>query len=140
MIHALIYTAVALWLLTQVGNWLCRQLFALTGLRDAIADVPAPSHVAGRVIGTLERLILALAVLLQSWEVLVAVIALKTVARFQRLDEREFAEYFLVGSLFSVLWAMLVTAGWIAYDHALGMNLRDTATAALGSITPVNGR
>ena len=33
----------------------------------------------------------------------------ETVARFKELDERLHAEYFLVGSLFSILWAVGVT-------------------------------
>ncbi|MGF0536877.1 hypothetical protein ACQQ2Q_02705 [Agrobacterium sp. ES01] len=51
-------------------------------------------------------------------------IALKTVARFKEMDERDFAEYFLVGSLFSILWTMFVTSAWLAYDHKLGSDLR----------------
>lgn len=117
MIHAMAYTTVALLLLIPLGNGLCRAIFNLTGLRDATADAPEPSHSAGRVIGTLERLILAVGIIMQSWEILAAVIALKTVARFKSMDERAFAEYFLVGSLFSVFWAMLVTGAWLAYDH-----------------------
>lgn len=124
MIHALLYSLVALWLLTTAGNWLSRQIFTLTGLRDAIANEPEPSHSAGRWIGTIERLLTALAILLSRWEILAAVIALKTVARFKKLDEQVFAEYFLIGSLFSLFWAMLVTGAWVTYDHRMGIDLR----------------
>lgn len=132
MIYAVVYTGVALFLLTQVGNWFCRGIFQLTGLKDATADTPQPGHSAGRWIGTLERLILALGIVMHSWEILAAVIALKTVARFKSMDERTFAEYFLVGSLFSVLWAILVTSAWLAYDHQLGVDLRQKAVVVLG--------
>lgn len=130
--HAVFYTAVAIFLLTAAGNWICRIIFKMTGLKDATTETPAPSHSAGRVIGTLERLILAVGVAVHSWEVLAAVIALKTVARFQKMDQREFAEYFLVGSLFSILWSLSVTSAWIAYDHHFGMDLRHTVEVMLG--------
>ena len=53
-----------------------------------------------------------------------AVIALKTVARFKELDDQRFAEYFLVGSLFSILWAVLITSAWLVYDQRVGIDLR----------------
>jgi hypothetical protein len=121
--HGLAYTLVALFLLTAVGNWACRWLFRLTGLRGGTGD-RGSAQAAGWVIGWLERLLLAIGILSRSWEIVAAVIALKTVARFKDLDQRDFAEYFLVGSLFSVIWAFLVTAGWLAYDHHLGLDLR----------------
>jgi len=121
IVHALAYTLVALWLITGAGNALCRSLFVLTGLGKAEAAVTV--RPAGWLIGWLERLLLAIGMLAHSWEVLVAVVALKTVARFKELDDQEFAEQFLVGSLFSVLWAIVVTSAWLAYDGRLGMDL-----------------
>ena len=136
MACALFYTLIALFLLTLGGNWICGQLFKVTGLSAAIAQEPlaAPlsSHVAGRVIGVLERLILAAGIMFQRWEILAAVIALKSVARFKELEQRTFAEYFLVGSLFSVAWAMLLTFVWMAYDHQSGLDWRIKATRMIG--------
>jgi len=129
MVYAFLYTGIAIILLTTVGNRLCRLLFNLTGLKDATADEPEPVHSAGRVIGGLERLILAIGIVAHSGEILAAVVALKTLARFKQMDKREFAEYFLVGSLFSICWAMLVTGAWIAYDRYFGTDLmRDLIT------------
>lgn len=139
-LHAVAYTGVAFLLLTVVGNWLCRALFSFTGLSEAMtaAEVSAspaqstaqpPAKPAGRTIGWLERVILAIGIVTQRWEILAAVIALKTVARFKELDEQLPAEYFLVGSLFSILWAMLVTAAWVGYDHQFGMDLHHMVTA-----------
>jgi hypothetical protein len=77
--------------------------------------------------------------LTHSWEVLAAVIALKTVARFKELDDRKFAEYFLAGSLFSILWAVVVTSLWLAYDRYAGLGVLDlvstfaTQTTALAT-------
>ncbi len=137
MIHAFIYSVVGLLLLTYVGNVICRGIFKITGLAAATAHVPAPDYRAGRVIGILERLILVAGIMLQSWEILVAVIALKTVARFQKMDQREFAEYFLVGSLFSILWALVVTGAWSAYDQHIGINLRQTVRELLSTEQPL---
>ena len=47
-----------------------------------------------------------------------------TVGRaFKELEEKLNAEYFLVGSLFSVLWAVAVTFAWRAYDARWGLDL-----------------
>jgi hypothetical protein len=130
--NAILYTIVALVLLTWVGNQICRGIFHLTGLKDSIANLPTPTHSAGRWIGALERLIIAVGIVVHSWEILAAVIALKTVARFKDMDERNFAEYFLVGSLFSIFWTVLVTSAWLAYDHKVGIDLRRHTEQWLG--------
>lgn len=135
-LHAVLYTGIALVLLTGGGNWACRWLFRLTGLSDAMAKSGDPAHPAGWIIGPLERLILAIGIVAHSWEIMAAVVALKTVARFKDLDDKSFAEYFLVGSLFSILWALLVTVGWLAYDHAIGIDLA-ALTGRLLDVAPV---
>ena len=128
MIHSIAYTAVALFLLTLVGNWACRLLFAATGMTGS---TPPATPRAGRVIGTLERLVLALGIITHSWEILAALIALKTVARFRELDDQTFAEYFLVGSLFSILWAVFITGLWTLYDGWYGANIATSLTNLL---------
>ncbi|GAM00828.1 hypothetical protein [Sphingomonas parapaucimobilis] len=132
MLHIFVYTGIALVALVWLGNELCRGIFNLTGLKDSIAHLPTPVHSAGRWIGALERLILAVGIIAHSWEILAAVIALKTVARFKDMDERAFAEYFLVGSLFSIFWTMLVTGAWLAYDHKVGGDVRKHAEQYMG--------
>jgi hypothetical protein len=134
--HPLVYTLLALLFLTWGGNWICRQIFWLTGLEAATANAVPASHSAGWIIGALERLILAAGIVAQSWEILAAVVALKTVARFQRMDQQEFAEYFLVGSLFSLLWAMIVTSAWLIVDTRAGGHVRQGIVAALGRDQP----
>lgn len=124
MIHGFIYTCVAIALLTWVGNWACRILFAATGLKNESSSSESDAQPAGRIIGWLERIVFAIGIVTQSWEVLAAVIALKTVARFQELDDQKFAEYFLVGSLFSILWAILITNAWLIYDRQNGSDLQ----------------
>ncbi|WP_294234245.1 hypothetical protein [uncultured Sphingomonas sp.] len=132
MVHIFLYTGIAVFALIWVGNGLCRGIFSLAGLKDSIAHLPAPVHSAGRWIGAFERLILAVGIIVHSWEILAAVIALKTVARFKDMDDRAFAEYFLVGSLFSIFWTMIVTSAWLAYDHQVGGDVRKHAEQWMG--------
>ncbi len=133
-----VYTAI-LWLLTTGGNWVCRGILALTqvvptpqqsppaagaapGTPTAIAE-SNPRLRAGRMIGRLERILIMLGLASNSWEVLIAVIALKTVARYNELDKQIAAEYFLIGSLTSILWAILITAIGLQYDSHCGLHL-----------------
>jgi len=60
----------------------------------------------GRLIGNLERLLLTLVVAGGSYAALGFLVAAKGLIRSEELQERDFAEYFLVGSLCSVLVAL----------------------------------
>ena len=132
LLHVLAYSAVALLLLTVTGNWACRLMVNLIGLRDAVAGMAPSTATAGRYIGALERLVIAAGLIVHSWEVVAVVVALKTIARFKELDERLPAEYFLVGSLFSLLWAIVVTTAWLGYDRHAGAGI-GAAIAVLAS-------
>ncbi len=151
--HITVYL-VALVALTWVGNHACRILLGWSGLLPRTSETstdpaasptdqstaPVSTSNAGRWIGPLERLLIAVGLIANSWEVLVAVVALKTVARYQELDKRSEAEYFLVGSLASLLWAILVTQLTLYYDREFGLHLLDavfTLPAQAGS-TPGN--
>lgn len=134
LIHGITYTIVALVLLTGIGNVACRMLFSGAGLKSETSGTTSDVQPAGWIIGWLERIVLAVGILTQSWEVLAAVIALKTVARFKELDDQRFAEYFLVGSLFSLLWAVLTTGAWIAYDQHFGSNIRSHIAGIIGTV------
>lgn len=110
-------------LIWWAGNKLCRLVFTL-----ATVEVSPKGHIqeenvlqAGRYIGLFERLLISLGVIVDHWEIIVAVIALKTVARYQELDDQITAEYFLVGSLVSLLWAVLVTVALVIFDKDVGM-------------------
>ncbi|HEX5465400.1 MAG TPA: DUF3307 domain-containing protein [Candidatus Limnocylindrales bacterium] len=62
---------------------------------------PPPEKV-GQAVGVLERLLVVIFVLLQAEAAIGLVVAAKTVARFKQLDDREFAEYYLLGTLASI--------------------------------------
>lgn len=119
------YTLVALIFLLPVGNEACRLLLDRTQLKAPNLKTESSTAQAGKWIGILERLILAIAIIGQSWEAFAAVIALKSVARFSELDQKAFAEYFLVGSLFSILWTIIISFSWLAFDHSYGIGLQD---------------
>lgn len=129
--HAAIYTFAALVLLTSIGNVACRIVFSLADLKKPPSEKQTKEQAAGWIIGWLERLVFSVGIITHSWEVLAAVIALKTVARFKELDEQAFAEYFLVGSLFSILWAVVITIAWIIYDSLFGIDIQSQFVAIL---------
>ena len=61
---------------------------------------------AGRIIGILERSIMLILVAIGETSAIGFVIAAKSIARFKELDDKEFAEYYLIGSLMSMLLAL----------------------------------
>lgn len=70
-------------------------------------DTSRPSMVrVGATIGVLERLLICALVLGGAVATIGLVIAAKTLARFKQLDDREFAEYYLLGTLASVTIAV----------------------------------
>lgn len=60
----------------------------------------------GRVIGILERWLVLTLLLVGQWGVIGFVLAAKSIARFDQLKEQTFAEYYLIGTLLSVLFAI----------------------------------
>lgn len=65
----------------------------------------------GRLIGALERLLLLAVVIAGSYEALAFLVAAKGLIRSKDLEDRAWAEYFLVGSLASVLVALAAGLG-----------------------------
>jgi hypothetical protein len=72
---------------------------------------------AGRYIGWLERSLLYVLILVGSPEAAAIVIAAKSIARFPSFSREDFAEYYLIGSLLSLLVAL---ASGLAVRAALG--------------------
>jgi len=80
----------------------------------AVPDDPSngSQHSMGRVIGYLERFMALTLVLFDQWAALGLIIAAKSIARFPEFtsgEHKDFAEYYLLGTLTSMLVA--VTAG-----------------------------
>jgi hypothetical protein len=66
---------------------------------------PSPARI-GATIGVLERLLIVAFVLTGAEAAIGLVVAAKTLARFKQLDDRQFAEYYLLGTLASVSVAL----------------------------------
>ena len=81
--------------------------------RPATPAVPvgAPARI-GATIGALERLLIVTFVLVGATAAVGVVIAVKTLARFKQLDDRGFAEYYLLGTLASV--SVAIGSGYLA--------------------------
>ncbi|HEY0443543.1 MAG TPA: DUF3307 domain-containing protein [Candidatus Limnocylindrales bacterium] len=82
----------------------------------AAASRRSPARI-GATIGILERILIVILVLAGSTAAIGFVVAAKTLARFRQLDDRDFAEYYLLGTLASVAFALataLVAAAAIA--------------------------
>lgn len=65
----------------------------------------------GRIIGKLERLIISILVISNQYGAIGFVITAKSIARYKQLEDRNFAEKYLVGTLASVLIAFITTIG-----------------------------
>lgn len=71
-----------------------------------IGRPPSPDRV-GATIGALERILIIIFILTANQAAIGFVIAAKTLARFKQLDDRDFAEYYLLGTLGSVTVAIV---------------------------------
>jgi len=81
---------------------------------------PAPPGRVGEAIGILERLLIVTLVLAGAEAAIGLVIAAKTLARFKQLDDRDFAEYYLLGTLASVAVATVSAFVAVAALDSLG--------------------
>jgi hypothetical protein len=82
----------------------------LPPLQPGVRSMPLDQreYNAGRFIGMLERLLVYGFVLKGQHAAIGLILAAKGFARFKELDERDFAEYVLIGTLLSVTSAVLV--------------------------------
>ncbi|MFW6174433.1 MAG: hypothetical protein ACOC5K_01510 [Chloroflexota bacterium] len=71
------------------------------GMPEAESD----SVARGRIIGVLERMIVLTLALIGQWGAVGLVVAAKSIARFDALKDRDFGEYYLIGTLASLLIA-----------------------------------
>lgn len=79
--------------------------------RDEDRTAGAIDIARGRTIGALERALALTLILLGEYGAVGWIIAAKSLARFKALEDREFAEYFLIGTLASFLLAVLAGVG-----------------------------
>ena len=110
-------------LLTFGGNLVCKWVLRLSATKPPPETGETITLRAGRMIGILERILIFVGLTASSWEILAGVVALKTVARYKKLDEQNRAEYFLIGSLASSLWAVVVPVAAALYDRHFGFGV-----------------
>lgn len=67
-----------------------------------------PLHSRGRLIGYIERLLVILLTVVGAYPSIAFIIAAKSIARFKQLDDRNWAEYFLLGTLSSIFLGLLL--------------------------------
>jgi hypothetical protein len=105
--------------------------FTLTGGRtlvrlvlDGTGGIEQEDDMAelGARIGVLERLIIFIMILFGQWEAVGFVVAAKTAARFSEL-KKSFAEYYLIGTLTSVLVAVVTGTLARMFLEVLGVDI-----------------
>jgi hypothetical protein len=65
-------------------------------------------YYVGQLIGNLERILILIFIVTNHLAAIGFVIAAKSVARFKEMDDKQFAEYYLIGTMASSLIAILV--------------------------------
>ncbi len=63
---------------------------------------------AGTIIGIIERVMVLTFVLVDQYTAITVIFAAKSIARFNELKDRKMAEYYLIGTLLSITFALLV--------------------------------
>ena len=75
---------------------------------------------AGAAIGILERIFVLTFVLVGQYAAIALIFTAKSIARFEELKDRQFSEYYLIGTLSSILVALaagiltrILVDGWL---------------------------
>jgi len=91
-------------------------LSRFASLKDRLDDAGDELARTGALIGMLERLLLFVMALLGQWAAVGFILTAKSVARFDKLKRQDFADYYLIGTLASLLVAVL---SGLAVRHVL---------------------
>lgn len=114
--HLIILLAGLFFLLNE-SNFLIRIVFEISGKVPVTKETREPDKKelnAGRIIGILERIIIFFFIIIGQFAAVGFVIAAKGVVRYKELEDRNFAEYVLIGTLMSSLLSMFT--GFIAAE------------------------
>lgn len=98
-------------LVGRPANIAFKKLLKAARAEDRLADASAAGvKNAGAVIGTLERVIVCVMFFLGEYASVAIVLTAKSIARYNKLKtEPRFAEYYLIGTLSSIAYAILVS-------------------------------
>lgn len=101
-------------ILINETNYLIRYFFDIFNLyplhkaNNNIIAVDSKEYNAGRIIGMLERILIFFFLMADQYTAIGFVLAAKGFTRFKELDNRNFAEYVLIGTFFSSLSAIIL--------------------------------
>lgn len=99
------------------GDMIVRLLLArFSALKERLEATGDELARTGRLIGMLERLLLFVMALLGQWGAVGFILTAKSVARFDKLKRQDFADYYLIGTLASLLVAVI---SGLAVRHVL---------------------
>lgn len=100
----------ALVLMGRPANVAFKMLLKAAKAEDRLADAAVKMKNAGAVIGTLERVIVCVMFFLGEYAAIAIVLTAKSIARYNKLKtEPRFAEYYLIGTLSSIVYAILIS-------------------------------
>ncbi len=76
---------------------------------------------AGMAIGIIERVMVLTFVLVDQYTAITIVFAAKSIARFNELEDRDMAEYYLIGTLLSITVAMIIgiVTRWVIWSEMI---------------------
>jgi hypothetical protein len=91
----------------QPGNWMIRRI--IKRRKPGASNDEATSDRMGALIGTLERILTILLIGSGAFTAVGFIAAMKSVARYDKIQkEQAFAEYFLAGTMLSILLALVL--------------------------------
>lgn len=101
---------IVLALMGRPANITFRKALKTAKAEDRLADAASGMKNAGAIIGTLERIIVSVMIFLGEYASVAIVLTAKSIVRYNRIKaEPKFAEYYLIGTLSSIAYAILVT-------------------------------
>lgn len=99
-------------LIWDVASSFIRRLFSLVPMSSEVAAhdkyAIGESARSGELIGKLERLVVVLLILFNQFAAIGFVLTAKSLARFKMFEDRDFAERYLIGTLSSFIYAIVV--------------------------------
>lgn len=80
----------------------------IEGYKPFVGNVDEENKKTGAIIGTLERYIILILLFLNQYSAIGLVLTAKSIARYKELENKNFAEYYLIGTLLSTLIVIVV--------------------------------
>jgi hypothetical protein len=110
-VKKLLIICIGLFLVSVESNYaivfVLKRYKAFPGVNEA-GGTDQENNGMGKIIGIIERMILFILIITGNITTIGFVIAAKALARFKELENKNFAEYFLVGTMCSVLITMII--------------------------------